>query len=133
MQCRNTKTYNNTTENTHLQSWYSKCGCCRVGGHCLHTATCGNKGADGSIHNKVGDSTRKCSYLFFSFCHTYGNTHCEKKCKVVKNHATRFTHNVKNCVEKSTFSDDVCQAVRFKRSGVSERTAYAEKKSGNRQ
>ena len=131
MQSCNTKTYNNTTEHTHLQSGDTQHGACCVFSHCFHTACCIDHGRNSSIHNNVTDGTGKSCNFFFFLCHTNGNTHCKEQSQVIEYSTAALVHDIQNGINKSTFMNDAGQVVGFQHGCIGKGTADTQQKTCN--
>ena len=133
MQSRDTESYDNSAENSHLQCRNTQRCRCRVHSHRLNSALSGYKRAYCRIHNQICYCTRQCGNFFLFFSHTYGNTHCKEQRKVIKHYASRLAHNIKNCVEQTALINNLRKTVCFKRCRICKRASYTEQQTGNRQ
>ena len=97
VKCRYTKSYNNTSKDTHLQCLDSY----RAGDGSLKNKICDTSiiqdlsavdqhGIDCRIHGEISDHSRKSCNLFFFFRHTNGTAYCKDDWQIVKQCTSSF-------------------------------------------
>src|SRR5699024_8328229 len=111
VQCRHAQTYDDTAEDAHLQGGDAQHGGGGVGGHGLHAAGGVDHGADGGVHDQVGNGTGESSDFLLFFGHTDGDAHGEEQGQVVEHGAAALVHDVQHRVDHGALVDDAGQAV----------------------
>ena len=132
VQRRNTQTYNNTTEYTHLKGSDSAYGCGRTTQHLFGTAVNRDQGTDGCMHNKECDYSRESCNIFFFLCHSDRNAHCKDYGQIGKYDITRFFHYIENVINNRSRSDCVDETIGFEHGLVCERATESQQQSGYR-
>ena len=104
MQSCSTQTYDNTSENTHLQGSDSQYRGRSSFQKVLRPAMNIDHSADGSMHNKESDDCSQSCHFLFLLRHTDGNAHGEYQGQVIEHHISRGAHNGKNSVQDRSWS-----------------------------
>ena len=117
----------------HLQRGNPQHGCCGVGRHCFDAAGRIDHGADGGIHDQIGDGAGQGRDLLFFFGHTDGNAHGKQQGQVVEHGAAALVHDIQNRVDHRALVDQACQAIGFEHGLVGEGTADPEQQPRHRQ
>src|SRR5699024_3019117 len=123
---RHTQADDDAAENAHLQGGDAQHRGGGVGGHGLHAARCANHGADGGVHDQVGDGAGEGGDLLLLFGHADGHAHGKEQGKVVENDAAALVHDVQHGVGDGAGVDDAGQAVGLQHGLVGEGTADAQ-------
>ena len=133
MQCRNTKTNDDTAKYTHLKGCDTTYICNRTGQHCVRTALDVDQCPNGSMHDeKCNNSCQRC-YFFFLFRHTDCYTHCKYNRQIRKNNVTGSVHNLQDLIQYGSRSHNAQQTVSFQHCFVRKRSADSQQQTCDRQ
>ena len=132
VQCRNTQTYDNTAEYTHLKGGDTTNGSGSTAQHLFGTAVNRDQCTDGCMHDEECDGSRKGCNLLFLLCHSDSYTHCKDYGQVGKYDITRFFHYIENIIDNRSRSDCIDETIGFEHGLVCERATESQQQSGYR-
>ena len=133
MQSRHAQAHDDAAEHAHLQGGDPQHGSGGVVGHSFHTAVGVDHGADGGVHDQVGNGAGQGSDFLFLLGHTDGHAHGKEQSQVVEHSTAALVHDVQNGVDHRAGMDDAGQAVGFQHGLVGERTADAQQQTCHRE
>ena len=105
------KSYEHTSEHSHLKRCNSTYRCCRSIQQGLCSAANLNHRTNGCMHDEESDNSRKSSNFLLFLRHTNRHTHGKYNRKIRKNNISRILHNQKNGVKYGSLTQDSVQSI----------------------
>ena len=127
------QTDDDTAKDAHLEGGDAQHRGGGVGSHGLDAAGGIDHGADGGVHDQVGDGAGQGGHFLFLLGHADGDAHGEQQGQVVKDRAAALVHDVEDGVDDGAGVDDAGQTVGLQHRLVGEGTADAQQQARNGQ